>query len=194
MKVAAVAEKHEADAEAIERSLGEPGAFVAVFERHFGLIHRYLQVRAGAASADDLAAQTFEIAFRRRGDYDPSWPDARAWLFGIALNLVREMRRREERQQRALARLVPREGDLDASLERVEAGGGSAALRRALAEIPEEERDLLLLYACLDLSYDECARALGIPIGTVRSRLHRLRTRLRERLAPELRAEQEERR
>lgn len=51
-----------------------------------------LQVRAGAAHADDLAAQTFEIAYRRRGHSDPSWADARAWLFGIAFNLVREQR------------------------------------------------------------------------------------------------------
>ncbi len=50
--------------------------------------------------------------------------------------------------------------------------------------MPEEDRDLLLLYACADLSYDECALALGIPVGTVRSRLHRLRARLRKRLEP----------
>lgn len=194
MKVAAVAEKPVTDAEAVERSLVEPGAFVAVFERHFGLIHRYLQVRVGAASADDLAAQTFEIAFRRRADYEPSWADARAWLFGIAFNLVRDLRRSERRQQRALARLAPREGELDASLDRVDARAGGAALRRALTEIPEEERDLLLLYACVELSYEECAEALGIPVGTVRSRLHRLRARLRERLAPELRPGQEDER
>lgn len=187
MNVAAVAEERVTDAEAIERSLREPQAFVVVFERHFDLLHRSLQVRAGAASADDLAAQTFEIAFRRRGDYDGSRADARAWLFGIALNLVRDLQRGERRQQRALARLVPREGDLDPSLERVEAQAAGAPLRRALARLPEEERDLLLLYGCVELSYEECAAALGIPVGTVRSRLHRLRTRLREQLAPELR-------
>lgn len=190
MNVAAVAEERVTDAEAIERSLLEPRAFVVVFERHFGLLHRYLQVRAGA-SADDLAAQTFEIAFRRRADYDASRDDARAWLFGIALNLVRESQRSERRQRRALARLAPREGALDASLEEVEARAAGAALRRALAEIPEEERDLLLLYACLELSYEECAETLGIPVGTVRSRLHRLRARLQERLAPERRGQED---
>jgi RNA polymerase sigma-70 factor (ECF subfamily) len=194
MNLVALAEERVTDAEAIERSLAEPAAFVAIFERHFGLLHRYLQVRAGAGSADDLAAQTFEIAFRRRADYDVSRADARAWLFGIALNLVRELRRSEGRQQRALARLSPREGDVDPSFDQVDARASGTALWSVLMEVPEEERDLLLLFACVDLSYEECADALGIPVGTVRSRLHRLRARLRARLAPERRPPQEDER
>jgi RNA polymerase sigma factor (sigma-70 family) len=188
---AAVAAERESDSSAIERSLVDSGAFVAVFERHFGLLHRYLQVRAGVANADDLAAQTFEVAFRRRADYDKSRPDARPWLFGIAINLARELERGRRREQRAFARLAPREGELDPSLGHVEGGAAALTLRRALADIPEDERDLLLLYACVELSYDECAEALAIPVGTVRSRLHRLRRRLRERLEPELREGEE---
>jgi RNA polymerase sigma factor (sigma-70 family) len=186
--VSATAEERptETDAWAIEKSLADPAAFVSVFERHFALLHRYLQVRAGESSADDLAAQTFEIAFRRRADYDTKRSDARPWLFGIALNLLRDARRHERRQQHALERIGPLEADYDSSLEQVDARAGAGAVRRALAEVPEEDRDLLLLHACADLSYDECALALGVPVGTVRSRLHRLRARLRKRLEPEL--------
>lgn len=181
------------DAQAIKRSLADPTAFVSVFDRHFALVHRYLQVRAGESNADDLAAQTFEVAFRRRADYDGAYSDARPWLFGIAFNVLRDARRREQRQQRALERLAPREADDDSPFERVDAGAGASAVRRALSEMPEDDRDLLLLYACAGLSYEECAVALGVPLGTVRSRLHRLRARLRKRLAPEFGPEQEER-
>lgn len=180
------------DSRAIEQSLADPSAFVAIFERHYGLLHRYLQVRAGAASADDLAAQTFEVAFRRRADYDLARADARAWLFGIAFNLVREARRSARRQSLALSRLAPREGADDASLDCAESRAGAGLLRRALSQLPEDERDLLLFYACVELSYEECADALGVPIGTVRSKLHRIRSRLRERLAPELQPEGED--
>lgn len=94
------------DAQAIERSFTDPEAFVSVFERHFTLVHRYLQARAGRSAADDLAAETFEVAFRRRGDYDTSYVDARPWLFGIALNVARDAQRREGRQRRAFLRLA----------------------------------------------------------------------------------------
>jgi len=173
------------DAEAIERSFTDPEAFVSVFERHFTLVHRYLQARAGSSAADDLAAETFEIAFRRRGDYDTSYTDARPWLFGIAHNLAREAKRREERQQRAFLRLAPREGELDADLEHAETNTGAGAIGEALLAVSEEDRDLLLLFACANLSYEDCAAALSLPVGTVRSRLHRLRTRLRKELEPQ---------
>jgi len=173
------------DAQAIERSFTDPEAFVGVFERHFTLVHRFLQARAGGSAADDLAAETFEVAFRRRGDYDTSYTDARPWLFGIALNLARDAKRREERQQRAFLRLAPREGELDADLDLAETNAGTGALIQALTAVSEEDRDLLLLFACAGLSYEECAAALSLPIGTVRSRLHRLRARLRRELEGE---------
>lgn len=174
------------DARAIERSILDPRAFVPVFERHFGLLHSYLRVRAGDFDADDLAAQTFEIAFRRRGDYDPQRVDARPWLFGIAINLLHEKRRGDRRRQSALQRIVPRAAIDDLDLEHAEARIGPGAVRAALADVPDEDRDLLLLFACVELTYEECAIALGVPVGTVRSRLHRLRARLRARLEPDL--------
>jgi RNA polymerase sigma factor (sigma-70 family) len=169
------------DAQAIVRSLADPDAFVVVFERHFSLIHRYVRVRAGDVDADDLAAQTFEIAFRRRRDYDSSRDDARPWLFGIAINLLSEHGRHRRRSLTAVTRLLARDGH--GAQEVVESSGdGAPDLRRALASVREEDRDLLFLHACLDLTYDECAVALGVAVGTVRSRLHRVRERLRRDL------------
>jgi RNA polymerase sigma-70 factor (ECF subfamily) len=169
------------DAQAIARSLAEPDAFVVVFERHFSLIHRYVRVRAGETDADDLAAQTFEIAFRRRRDYDDSREDARPWLFGIAIKLLSEHGRRRRRSLSAFARLLAR--DARGAQDVAESSGdGAPDLRRALTSVREQDRDLLFLHACLDLTYDECAVALGIPVGTVRSRLHRVRERLRRDL------------
>lgn len=183
--VGAVAEElgRLTDAEAIERSLDDPQAFVTLFDRHFSLLHRYLCVRGGEAQADDLTAATFEVAFRRRGSYDGSRTEARPWLFGIALNVLRDARRSERRQMKAFLRLAPREeGDGEQGYEEVEGRLAAREVNALLAEVPAEDRDLLLLFACVELTYEECAQALGIPVGTVRSRLHRLRARLRARL------------
>jgi RNA polymerase sigma factor (sigma-70 family) len=169
------------DAEAIARSLTDSDAFVVVFERHFSLVHRYVRVRAGDSDADDLAAQTFEIAFRRRSDYDRSREDARPWLFGIAIKLLSEHRRRRRRGLNAVARLFAQDArDAQAVVE--PSRDGAPDLRQALAAVRDEDRDLLFLHACLDLTYDECAIALGVPVGTIRSRLHRVRERLRRDL------------
>ena len=92
------------DATAIARSLDSPGAFAGVFERHHAAIHRYLARRLGADMADELAAETFAVAFAKRGRYDLAVADARPWLFGIATKLAHHHWRREERELRAYAR------------------------------------------------------------------------------------------
>jgi hypothetical protein len=89
------------DAEAIGSP--DPRRFELVFERHFDSIHRYLARRVGRDLADDLAAETFAVAFKSRRRYDAARADARPWLYGIASNLLRHHRRREERQLRAYA-------------------------------------------------------------------------------------------
>jgi RNA polymerase sigma-70 factor, ECF subfamily len=172
------------DAEAIARSLNEPSAFAAVFERHFSMVHRFLCVRAGVDPAADLASETFAIAFRRRADYDLGRADARPWLLGIAVNLVRQARRSERRLNRALARLsaerVFHPNNPEASLE--SHGGNLTTLHEVLDELAGDDRDLLLLFACMDFSYEQIAETMSLPIGTVRSRVHRLRKKLRSRL------------
>ena len=172
------------DAAVIARSVGEPAAFADLFERHFSVIHRFLSLRAGEETAGDLASETFVIAFRRRAEYDLTRPDARPWLFGIATNLAREQHRSERRRRETwlrLARERPPESEYDV-LAPLDAEVDSETLRAALAELSPEARDLLLLFACVGLSYEEIAEALSLPLGTVRSRIHRLRHKLSERL------------
>ena len=80
--------EREEDAAIIERSLREPECFAELFDRYHGPIHGYAERRLTRPLADDIAAETFLIAFRRRDTYDLSRPDARPWLYGIASNLI----------------------------------------------------------------------------------------------------------
>lgn len=177
---------HHADATAIARSLESPGAFAGVFERHHAAIHRYLARRLGADLADELAAETFAVAFAKRGRYDLAVADARPWLFGIATKLAHHHWRREQRELRAYARTgvdpaAPAPDDVVAT--RADSAGAGRALAAALAGLTAKERDVLLLYAWEQLSQPEIATALALSPGTVKSRLHRARTRLRKSLA-----------
>jgi RNA polymerase sigma-70 factor (ECF subfamily) len=160
------------DAEAIGASLADPEAFAVLFDRHFDAIHGYAQRRVGPSLADEIAAETFSRAFDRRRRYDPSYENARAWLLGIAANLLRRHWRSESRRLDAYARSGGRE---DTELS----GPLAAELANAVKALPRREREPLLLLAWADLSYDEIAHALDVPIGTVRSRIARARTKLR---------------
>lgn len=177
-----------ADAAILATSLDDPQAFAALFERHFAVIHRWLHRRVGAPLAEDLAAETFTRAFDRRARFDASISqDARPWLFGIAANLVHDHRRSELRRLRALARAERWEAasgdqEADRAVARADAAALGPAVAAALADLRAPERDVLLLVAWAGLDYDEVARATGVPIGTVRSRLHRARGRLRAAL------------
>ncbi|MER5295108.1 RNA polymerase sigma factor [Streptomyces pharetrae] len=179
----------ESDASVIARSRDEPEAFAALFDRHADAVHRYAARRLGGEVADDLVAETFTTAFQQRHRYDPArgaGADARPWLFGIATNLVGRHRRAEARRFKAMAR-VPTPADHDEPLadraaDRVVARAMRRELAAALAALPARHRDVLLLVAWGDLGYGEVAQALGIPVGTVRSRLHRARSKLREAL------------
>lgn len=159
--------------------------FAAVFDRHYDAVHRYLARRVGSDLADDLAAETFTSAFDVRHRYDAAHPDARPWLFGIATNLLRHHHRGEARRLRAYARL-DRPADPDGGFggveARLDAGLAGPAIADALTRLSAGDRDVLLLFAWADLRYEEIAVALRIPIGTVRSRLHRARRRVRELL------------
>lgn len=175
------------DAALIAASVETPVAFATLFDRHYDFVHRYIGRRAGPDLADDLASETFTTAFRVRSSYDLAHSDARPWLLGIATNLVRHHRRAEARRLGAYERLeVARAVGIeeDPVVARADAAVARLRIARALARIPNADRDALLLLAWADLTYPEIARALGIPIGTVRSRIHRARQRLRELLDP----------
>jgi RNA polymerase sigma-70 factor (ECF subfamily) len=168
---AGLAGQSKTDATLIEQSLAEPEQFGVIFERYFSQIHQYLARRVGTKIADDLAAEVFVAAFAQRQRYDLTRDCARPWLYGI--------------RYRALARVDARlvtPSDEDLIADRVSASAAGPALAGALAALDRGDRDVLLLVALADLSYPEVAESLGIPYGTVCSRLSRARRRLRESL------------
>ncbi len=175
------------DSDAILASATTPADFATIFDRHFDAVHAYLQRRIGRDLADELSAEAFLIAFDGRARYDLSRPDARPWLFGIATNLLHRHRRHELRELRAYARSAvdPILDAFDGVDARIDASGIRRKLVDALAHVPADELDALLLLAWADFSYAEIAEALAIPIGTVRSRLSRARARIRAALAAE---------
>ena len=175
----------EADARVIEQSWTQPERFAAIFERYFSQIHQYLAGRVGGKTADDLAAEVFVVAFAQRERYDLARGCARPWLYGIATNLIGTHWRQEQRRYRALTRADARQvtpSDEDLVADRVSASAVGPALAAALAALEAGDRDVLLLVALADLGNGEVAQALGIPYGTVGSRLNRARKRLREAL------------
>jgi len=174
------------DASAIAASLESPAAFAVVFERHHPSVHRYLSRRIGTDLADELAAETFAVAFAKRGRFDTAVQDARPWLFGIATKLAHRHWRREERELRAYARTgvdAVSPGSDEGVAARADSAAAGRALAAALAALSADERDVLLLYAWEQLDQPEIAVALSIAPGTVKSRLHRARAHVRESLA-----------
>jgi RNA polymerase sigma factor (sigma-70 family) len=171
------------DAEVIGRSLVE--AFGLIYDRHAATLLRFLGRRVGAEVAEALIGELFRIAFERRTTFDVSRASALPWLYGIGANLLLKHRRAEARRLRASARLAADE----APTRRASAGALDARLlfprvADAIDALPDEERAALLLFAWEDLSYQGVAEVLALPIGTVRSRLNRARTQLREQLEP----------
>jgi RNA polymerase sigma factor (sigma-70 family) len=153
--------------------------FRDVFERHHVEIRRYLRHRvADADVAEDLAAETFARAFAARSGFVDLGHGLRPWLFQIATNLVRDELRARARR-RSLAERLRGERPTPVVLP----AGADPELAAALAMLRRDELDVLLLFAWAELSYDEISVALGLPVGTVRSRLSRARTRLRAQLA-----------
>ena len=174
----------EADAEALLASLEQPHRFAEIFDRHWTPIHRYCAARLGVDRGEEVAAETFTIAFDHRGRFDPTRGTVRSWVFGIAANRVRREHRTTARARRAITRLTaqPSPAADDATVARVDAQARDDELAAALDGLRADERDVLLLAALTDLTYAEMADALGTPIGTVRSRLSRARTKAAGRL------------
>jgi RNA polymerase sigma factor (sigma-70 family) len=179
-------EEARSDAEILARASRHPDLFGIVFDRHFATIHRYLERRVGRDAADDLSGEVFRIAFEQRSRFRPLYDSALPWLYGLATNLVLKRWRGETRHLRALARLEGgwREDgtELDGADSRIAAQTVRARLLEALASLPEGDRDVVVLVAWEEFSYEEVAAALEIPLGTVRSRLNRARRTLRELL------------
>jgi RNA polymerase sigma-70 factor (ECF subfamily) len=171
------------DADVVAASVRDPDAFTELFERHWDALYRFCLNRSGSAG-EDIAAEAFRVAFDRRGRYDSRYHDARPWLFGIASNLLRDHFRAARREESKLSRsaAIATFSDDAAELNGLERQLLGPHLAGALRGIPAADRDALLLMAWADLDYEQIAQALDIPLGTVRSRIHRARQRVREYL------------
>jgi len=162
---------------------GDADAFGLLFERHAKAIYNYCFRRTGDwALAEDLLSVVFLEAWRRRKkELEPGM--VLPWLYGIATNVLRNQWRSQRRYAAALRR-VPgardEPGFADAAESRIDDERRMREVLAVVAKLPRREQDVFALCAWAGLSYEEAATALGVPVGTVRSRLSRARARLRE--------------
>jgi RNA polymerase sigma-70 factor (ECF subfamily) len=174
------------DVTVIGLSISDPEQFAILYRRHAPAIQRYVVRRIGRTAADDVVAETFLVAFRQRARYRHDGRDCLPWLYGIATNLVSRHWRAEVKQLRLLARTgidpvtEPFTDRVDAA---VTVDRAKARLGAAMAGLPARQRDALLLVTWAGLTYDQAARAMGVPLGTVQSRVSRARRHLRKQLA-----------
>ena len=183
------------DADIVRASIRDPGLFGDIFDRYADDILRYAYSRLGSDLAEDVTAETFLAAFRARGRYDLSRDNARPWLYGIAIRQIGKHSRAERRYRQAVGRVQPESVAADFGdrvADRVTAQQLRPQLSALLSGLPGQDRELLLLVAYTDLTYEESAQALGVTVSAVRSRLHRIRVRTRQALGeanPALRGE-----
>ena len=162
---------------------GDSEAFGLLFARHGRTIYNYCFRRVGSwAVAEDLVSIVFLEAWRRVDKQLPRGKEL-PWLFGIATNVVRNRRRAERRHAVALRRVPQPSPDpsfADDSDQRVDDEELIGRALELVGRLPRREQEVFALCAWSELSYEDAATALGIPVGTVRSRLSRARARLRE--------------
>ncbi|MFJ2778838.1 MULTISPECIES: RNA polymerase sigma factor [unclassified Kitasatospora] len=162
---------------------GDQWAFREVFDEAAGDLYRYaVRVSGDWAVAEDVVQLTFLEAWRLRGTLREEGGPVRPWLFGITANVLRNTARAARRHREALARMPAREVVPDFADElvgRLDDGAQLAAAKRALRRLRKAERDVFTLCVWAGLDYVSAAEALGVPVGTVRSRLSRARVRLR---------------
>jgi RNA polymerase sigma factor (sigma-70 family) len=163
---------------------GEPEAFGLLYERHARAIYNYLFRRCGDWSlAEDLTSVVFLEAYRRRRSVVIAEGKVLPWLYGVATNVVRNQHRSLRRYADALKRVPPPAPVLGIAGEvadRLDAQRRMRAILAVLDRLHESDKDVLALCVWSQLSYEEAAAALGVPVGTVRSRLSRARRRLAE--------------
>lgn len=165
---------------------GEPDAFGELYDRHANAIYNYCFRRcADWALAEDLTANVFLDAWRKRRRVTFDREDAvLPWLYAVAGNVVRNHLRGHRRLVRFVSELAVRQAPVAAPPDRLAEETEMKAILREVGRLPRREQDVLALCVFADLTYEQAALALGVPIGTVRSRLARARNRLGE-LLPE---------
>lgn len=169
---------------------GDREAFAALYEEYARAVYNHAYRLTGDwSTAEEVLSETFLAAWRTRQAIEPEGDSLRPWLLGIATNKARNANRGRGRRLAFLARRPAPEpvADIaDATAGRVDDARRLAAVQRALGGLRRQEREVLVLCVWSGLDYAEAAEALGVPVGTVRSRLSRARTRLRRLTDDEL--------
>jgi RNA polymerase sigma-70 factor (ECF subfamily) len=165
---------------------GDQAAFTEIVRRFQRAVYRvaYALTR-NPSDADDIAQETFVRAYQAIGRFRAGEP-LHPWLSRIAVNLAYSLHRRRRRRPETSIEPLIESGRqwaaADDPVERVEEGERHARLTEAFGQLSVEHQAVLTLRVVDDLSYDEIAHALGVPVGTVMSRLSRARAELRSRL------------
>ncbi|MFF4371347.1 RNA polymerase sigma factor [Streptomyces sp. NPDC001594] len=163
--------------------------FAEIYDAHAHAVYAHaIRMTADHAGADDIVSLTFLEAWRLRDSFDQV-ASHRAWLFGIATNVIRNSRRAARRHRDAIARLPPPStvpDVADAVVSRISDAAQAAAALAVLNRLRHADREVLLLYVWSGLSHAEVAQACGTSVGTVRSRLSRARARLQKLTASHL--------
>jgi len=161
---------------------GDGTAFGALFQRHRRSVYGYaFRQTADWSAAEEVTAVVFLEAWRRRGEVRFAGETARPWLLGVARNVLRNRWRSRRRHRDALARLGPppaAPAHDEAVAQRVDDERRMRTVLALVRRLPADQRDALALVVWSGCSYEEAAAALGVPVGTVRSRLARARARL----------------
>ena len=162
--------------------------FARLWDSHAQAIYRYCFRRTGDATlAEDLTSAVFLEAWRRRGDVEVPAEKTLPWLYGVATNVLRNQRRGRRRYEAALRRFVrprPEPDFADAAAERLDSEAEMRQILVHISYLSQLEQEVLALCVWEGLSRSEAAEALGVPVATVRTRLHRARERLRAQAFP----------
>ncbi len=172
---------------------GSEEAFVRLYQRRQPAIYRFaLHMSGSAAVAEDVTQEVFMAIIRDASRFDPARGTLAGFLYGIARN---HLRKRWEQEHRFVA--LDEDADEERALVSMRGNGFAppvenqgddlGRLRRAIGTLPENYREALVLCDLQEMSYEEAASALACPVGTVRSRLHRARALLLEKLSDERR-------
>ncbi|WP_172387928.1 RNA polymerase sigma factor [Streptomyces sp. MNP-20] len=166
----------------------DPDAFGELFDAYARSVYNHAYRLTGDwSTAEDIVSLTFLEAWRLRDKADADGGSLRPWLLGIATNVTRNQRRASRRHAAAVARLPRAEAVADFADEiagRVDDRERLALVRTALAKLRRAEREVLALCVWSGLGYEAAASALGVPVGTVRSRLSRARKKLAKHMEP----------
>ena len=158
---------------------GHAEGFAELYERTFPRVYAYVaSLLRDRSAAEDVTAQAFERAYRKRRSYRPGRGSMDAWLFGIARNAALDELRK--RKRRAVLEVDPEDTASPSPEDHVELAVRREAVRAALASLDGQERDLVALKFAGGLANGEIARVLGVSESNVGTRLHRTITKLRE--------------